>query len=99
MVLGVGGHRHAHTTQIRTSIAGHQGVPNPTYHTSEADQGLRVLPVGEVTVALEDGRLHVESWEEFSDGGYLVKPVTTGFLARFWDLIGGEVLCRGREVM
>jgi hypothetical protein len=59
MVLCVGGHRHPYTTQISPGIAGHEGIPNPSHHTGEADQSLSVLPVSKVAVALQDGCLHI----------------------------------------
>ena len=59
VVLGIRGHGHSNTTQISPGVAGHQGVPDTSHHSCEADEGLGVLTVSQVAVALQDGRLHI----------------------------------------
>ena len=58
MCCALWGDSHAHPTEIGPGIGSHQGVPDPSYHLGEADERLRVLPVGKVAIALQDGRLH-----------------------------------------
>ena len=63
MHAGLGGNGHSDTTEVGSGVACHERVSDPTDHLGESYEGLRVLLVGQETVAFHDGRLHIaESW-------------------------------------
>lgn len=61
MVLGIRCDSHPHTTEVSSGITTDQRVSNPSHHSCQSDQSLRVLTVGQETVALEDGSLYIAS--------------------------------------
>ena len=50
---------HAHSAEVGSGIGSHERVSNTSHHLGQPDQSLSVLLVGQETVALHDGRLHV----------------------------------------
>ena len=56
---GCRGNSHADSAEVGPAIGRHQRVSNPSHHPSESNEGLCVLPVSQVAVAPQDGRLHI----------------------------------------
>lgn len=58
---------------------------------------LECSPSSQETVAFQDGGLHIESGNEFPNGGNLEEPVPTGLFGRLWHLIRCEIIWWERE--
>ena len=56
---GCRGNSHADSAEVGPAVGRHQRVSDPPDHPGESDEGLRVLPISQVAVAAEDGRLYV----------------------------------------
>ena len=54
---------HAHSAEVGPGIGSHQWVPDTSHHLGQPDQSLGVLLVGQETVALHNGRLHIAELE------------------------------------